>query len=175
MKIPKIYFAYFVIAILVGVIFSFGYVGTFQQKEPLQVQLEQYQPYQAPAPAVPTIAPAVQPTGEFAPAPAPQVIPTQVLPTITAEPSGDTDLCNATSQIPSTISNAFTSMGVVLFVMGVLTILCSIIGGSDSRWCSSTGSVMGGVSILIAGAIFILISSVVLNVLFSGMPCIVVN
>ena len=176
MKLPLIYIFYFLLALLVGIIFSFGYVGIFQQHEPLQVQLEQYQPINPPAPAVPTIAPVVQATGAFAPASAPQVIPTQVLPSVTPisyelytagncnSDSSKTNIACVMQQISGNISSAFSILGTLLFVLGLVVIISSFIRGS------SIEILLSGFSMIIAGAIFFVIGTIVLNTIMSSLP-----
>lgn len=82
MKIPVTAF-YVIGAVLFGLVAAFGISAMTYHPLPVQVQVNQYVPVKAPEPVVPTIAPVVRPTGPFAPAPAPVVVTTQPLPSIT--------------------------------------------------------------------------------------------
>jgi hypothetical protein len=180
MKIPLTYIFYFLLALLVGIIFSFGYVGIFQQHEPLQVELEQYQPITPPAPAVPTIAPAVQATSAFAPASAPRVIPTQVLPSITPTPVSSTiENCNGNSstqnmtcmaqQMSKNLSTAFQMLGIALLVLGLLVVIISMMNGC------STKSMISGIGMIIAAAMFIMIGPFILQMMMTALPVFAMN
>jgi len=98
---------YYAAAVLVGLIFAFGLASMMHQPLPVQVQLSQYQPAEPPAPAVPTIAPAITATGNpFAPAPAPVIVTTAPLPTITPLPETPTPVttlrCDVDQNSPGT-------------------------------------------------------------------------
>lgn len=97
----KIPIKYLVLAVLAGIIISFGIVGMFAHPVPFQVQVQQYKPAEAPVPAIPTIAPVVKTTEVFAPAPAPVVVTTQPLPTITPDntTTNETYYCNITGDM----------------------------------------------------------------------------
>lgn len=72
---------YYAAAVLVGILFAIGAASVMYRPQPVQVPLAQYQP------AAPTIAPAITATGNpFAPAPAPVIVTTAPLPTITPLP-----------------------------------------------------------------------------------------
>lgn len=82
MKIPVIYV---IGAILFGLVAAFGIAAMTYHPLPVQVQVNQYAPVRAPEPAIPTIAPVHTPSKPFDPAPAPVVVTTQPLPSITPE------------------------------------------------------------------------------------------
>ena len=97
---------YFGVALLVGLIASFGLIGLTYHPVSLQVQQDIYAPITPSGGAEPTISPQYVPGSyadgnsntsgdKFAPAQAPQVIPTQVLPTITPVPTPDNNACCA--------------------------------------------------------------------------------
>ena len=104
MKIPLEYFAYFFIALFVGVVFAFGIASVTHQPLAVQVQVNQYQPIAPPAPAMPTIAPVKPNTEPFAPAPAPVVVTTAPLPTITPEPT-KVGMCDVGTTDSATMPN----------------------------------------------------------------------
>ena len=93
--------AYFIIAIIIGVILAIGVSPFTYHPAPLQVPEDQYQPFQHPAPAAPTLAPQFVPGSsvdaqkdvvpdKYAPAKPPVVVTTAPLPTITPTPQQPT-------------------------------------------------------------------------------------
>lgn len=121
--------------LIAGLIFSFGIVGTTHA--PLQVSVnQQYQPATAPAPAIPTVVPAGT-RNAYDPAPAPVVITTAPLPTITPLETTATGTCDIDPNSPSAFSTlacmisemansmvAFSPAALALAVIGfVLNIL----------------------------------------------------
>lgn len=93
MKIPAIFAgipaSYLVAAVIFGIVVAFGVGAMTYRPLPVQVQINQYAPMKAPEPAIPTVAPTVNPGPQspYAPAPAPVVVTTAPLPTITAAPT----------------------------------------------------------------------------------------
>jgi hypothetical protein len=121
---------YFGVALLVGLIASFGLTGLTYHPVSFQVQQDIYAPITPSGGAEPTISPQYVPGSyadgnsntsgdKFAPAQAPQVIPTQVLPTITPVPTPDNNAgcaplansswCSATSEVTSTGASSWCS------------------------------------------------------------------
>jgi hypothetical protein len=137
---------YYAAAVFVGVIFAFGLASMMHQPLPVQVQQNQYQPAAPPAPAIPTIAPAVTVTGNpFAPAPAPVIVTTAPLPTITPVPINPTPTatlrCSVDQNSPATSLECtqIEVMGTVQSMMGFMmwvfpfTIIFSIFASMLAR------------------------------------------
>ena len=144
---------YFGVALLVGLIASFGLTGLTYHPVSLQVQQDIYAPITPSGGAEPTISPQYVPGSyadgnsntsgdKFAPAQAPQVIPTQVLPTITTVPTSGNNACcaplanssrsSAASGVTSTFAVA-PSLYIAIIVIGILTIgIVILIGGIDA-------------------------------------------
>lgn len=137
MKIPPVYFVYFAAAVLIGLIFSFGIIGVTHQPLPVQVQIDPYQPYQAPSPAIPTISPSVKTTDQFAPASAPVVVTTAPLPTITPDQTktypvdcsniGAKDVATSSVCITQTYVGAASMMGLLFCIIFISLILAFLI------------------------------------------------
>jgi len=127
---------YFGVALLVGLIASFGLTGLTYHPVSLQVQQDIYAPITPSGGAEPTISPQYVPGSyadgnsntsgdKFAPAQAPQVIPTQVLPTITPVPTSGNNVCcaplaNKTQPLKRNYQTWIWLCGGMLIVDGIL-------------------------------------------------------
>jgi hypothetical protein len=153
---------YFGVALLVGLIASFGLTGLTYHPVSLQVQQDIYAPITPSGGAEPTISPQYVPGSyadgnsntsgdKFAPVQAPQVIPTQVMPTITPVPTPDNNACcalransswsSAASGVTSTF--AFVAASVLpigLIGIGILIITIGAFGGSKMPFESSSSA-----------------------------------
>jgi len=149
---------YFGVALLVGLIASFGLTGLTYHPVSLQVQQDIYAPITPSGGAEPTISPQYVPGSyadgnsntsgdKFAPAQAPQVIPTQVLPTITTVPTSGNNACcaplaNSTySSVASGVTSTFavaSELPIGIIGIGILIITIGAFGGSKMRFESSS-------------------------------------
>ena len=129
---------YFGVALLVGLIASFGLIGLTYHPVSLQVQQDIYAPITPSGGAEPTISPQYVPGSyadgnsntsgdKFAPAQAPQVIPTQVLPTITTVPTSGNNACCAPLANSAVVASV---LPVGIIVIGILMITIGAFGGS---------------------------------------------
>ena len=172
---------YFGVALLVGLIASFGLTGLTYHPVSLQVQQDIYAPITPSGGAEPTISPQYVPGSyadgnsntsgdKFAPAQAPQVIPTQVLPTITPVPTPDNNACCAplaNSSWSSAASGVISTFAVVsdlpiieIIGIGILIITIGAFGGSKML-------LEGPLQIIIA-FVFVLIVLYIMVVIFSS-------
>lgn len=133
--ISKKHFGYFAIAILVGLIFSFGLASMLHQPLPVQVQLSQYQPAQPPTPAIPTIVQTPPSKGNFDPASAPVVVTTAPLPTITPHPQtthsgtcniNDPDQATAMSCMVQEVLNLIVAITPILITASVIGLMINM-------------------------------------------------
>jgi hypothetical protein len=144
MKIP---ITYIIGAFIFGLVLAFGIAAATYHPSPVQVQINQYVPVKAPEPAVPTIAPAVTSTGKFDPAPAPVVVTTMQLPSITPEVTPNEYVaCNPNDMDPTTLAYtncmasemAMVVVGIMplMVVLAVAGFVFSFIGGllGPDRW-----------------------------------------
>ena len=176
MTFPKEYLLYAAIAVAIGLVFSFGWVGMNHRPLPLQVEEDIYSPTTPPAPAVPTQAPQLVvdntvKTGEFDPAAPPVVVTTAPLPTITPEPDvtvGMSDVC-PTSSMTSNVGAALNITGVAMVVLGFATIMYMMVGlvSPGGGWGSS-GMITASIMMIIVGGTFLFISQVILSAIVSA-------
>ena len=142
---------YFGVALLVGLIASFGLTGLTYHPVSLQVQQDIYAPITPSGGAEPTISPQYVPGSyadgnsntsgdKFAPAQAPQVIPTQVLPTITPVPTSGNNACCAPlansswSSVASGVTSTSTlvsTLPIGIIGIGILIITICAFGGKN--------------------------------------------
>jgi hypothetical protein len=124
---------YFGVALLVGLIASFGLTGLTYHPVSLQVQQDIYAP--------------ITPSGGAEPTISPQVIPTQVLPTITTVPTSGNNACcaplaNSTySSVASGVTSTFavaSELPIGIIGIGILIITIGAFGGSKMRFESSS-------------------------------------
>ena len=108
MVTQKEYAVYFLLAVVFGAVLSFGLAAMFHQPMALTVQLDTYAPTAAPTAAIPTVAVMQTPNGAFTPAPAPVVVTTEPLPTITPEPTEETDHC------AGDVNGSYSELGIAI-------------------------------------------------------------
>jgi len=190
MKIPTTYILYVVAAVIVGLVFSIGIVGSTHNQAPLQVQLQQYQPAAPPAPAIPTQAPQLVvdntvKTGDFDPAPAPVVVTTAPLPTITPVAdatkkvgkcdvkAGDsaTSLACVNEEVLGNIQSAVNLIGILMLIMGVMVIIYSLSGlvSLDGRGGGGMMLITAAIMCIVVGGVMLLIGNVIMNSLVAAM------
>jgi hypothetical protein len=145
---------YFGAALLVGAIFAFGISSLTYQPVPLQVTENPYTPTTPPTPAVTILAPQYVPgsyadankntTGDpYTPAPAPVVVTTAPLPTITAIPTaGGSERCKlnpvwnqtlqSTNQEVQNMFGMATVLPIAIIGVGILMIVLGAFGSADT-------------------------------------------
>ena len=146
MKIPAIFsgipVSYLVAVVIFGLAAAFGMAAFTHQPLAVQVQINQYQPIQAPAPAIPTQAPQLVvdhtvKTGKFDPAAAPVVVTTQPLPTITPEPTQSDLMCDVNATDPATMTacmvpqmaNTMLGLMLIMFILAIVAMVFPLFGG----------------------------------------------
>lgn len=176
MKIPALYI---VGAVVFGLICAYGMMALTYHPQPVQVQVNQYQPIrpvptfapvQAPQPAITTV-PVPTSTGAFDPAPAPVVVTTMPLPQITPTPvisipyKRTEPYISACGNVQASMANAmsFVSLlGNLLMAASVFMMLMSIFTRSG---------VIQAVMLLIMTATFMFVFPEVMAGLIMSMPC----
>jgi hypothetical protein len=183
MKIPSEYVIYVLAALGIGLILSFGIVGMMPHQAPMQVQLTQYQPLPPPTAAIPIQTPQLvpgsaadlkkaDPNDKFAPAPAPVVVTTQPLPTITPQPTqapaavskcdvnaagGKGVLYCQKQELVETVGSAMSIAGIAVLVVGPVAIMMRLVGLSRPNGGG------GGIStLMISGMIAIVVGSILM-------------
>lgn len=169
MKIPPSYFLYLILAIVFGILLSVGVNWMTYEPQPLQVPLTQYQPAQAPAPAIPTVVPALTKQKDpFAPAPAPVIVTTEPLPTITP-----TEVPEVPNNLPKCSSGA---QNVVIFSSSNLPMLMVMATGvffffmSISR--SGGSGLLTAILMIITGIAIFWVAGPILSSITNVLPCV---
>lgn len=179
-------------AILVGLIVSFGYSGLSYHPLPLQVKEDIYSPAPVPTAAIPTLAPQLipgstasnppDPNDPYAPSPPPVVVTTQPLPTIT--PVKTQNACCLDSNWNNTHQTLQTQVGagmgfagvallliaVAAIVIGIFTYPVGSIGGNNDDGFAQVMLAASMAFMILAITICIMIP--VLNSVVSAGPCI---
>jgi hypothetical protein len=142
---------YLFIVVIISAILASAWAGMNHDPVPLQVQenrlpIVTFAPAAAPAPAMPTYGPQLVPgsyadthpnstaNGNFSPAPAPVIVTTMPLPTITAIPTTaaaspvTTKCCNnafnaSIMSTTQTLGSAFNILGIALFMAGIAFVI----------------------------------------------------
>lgn len=208
MKIPTQYLIYLGAAVVIGIVFSFGAISMMSQPAPMQVPLTTYQQptpmltaAPPPPPAIPTLTPqmiegstaeqamkANRSNDPYAPAPAPVIVTTAPLPTITpvATPSAEVtiDECDPAinpdgaqgmacvqKNMMDNIRSAMQILGIFLIMAGIGAIVFFMMRLADPTGGggASTSLIMGGVMAIVTGAIFLVIGMIILNALSAAM------
>jgi len=166
MKIPPSYFLYLALAVVFGIVLSVGINWMTYKPEPLQVPLNQYQPAQAPAPSVPTVAPSIKVTDPFAPAPAPVIVTTEPLPSITPAPAQEQMNLPKCQDSANMLFFNFISSFSWLFMVetGVFFILFTFSG-------RGTG-VMAAVVMIVLGILIFMMMGPITQLVINSIPCV---
>ena len=177
---------YFLAVVVIAAVLASAWVGMTNEPVPLQVQKNEYAPTKPPVPAMPTYDPQYVPGsyadtnrnstkfGKFTPAPAPVVVTTAPLPTITTipteRPTASTTMCcnnarnltfNSIESATRDVFNLLSTCVVMLGIMIILFVLMQIggIGNNDDAY------IEGVTTFIIAALLIVLILPVTLSVM----------
>lgn len=186
MKTTGTYIIYVSLALVLGIVLSLGVNWMTYKPQPMQVQLAQYQPSVVPAPAIQTLAPqmiegssaeqamkANRSEDPFAPAPAPVIVTTAPLPSITPVHTEiqPTETVAVRSNLCATQGAMAEKTDVLLTYFQIVFIIVTMIFTLGMFRLETSGVLPLVIAFLVGGFMLFFIVPTVIQSIMLAMPC----